>query len=53
MICHRFSVPMKSLDKFKKEIDKIPEYKIAYADISQILNQSKTIQECLEKINKK
>ena len=53
MIAHQFSVTMKSLDKYTKKINKIPEYKIAYADISQICNQSKTIEECLEKIQKK
>ena len=53
MIGHRFSVSAKSLDKYTKQINKIPEYKIAYADISQICNKSKTIEECLEKIQKK
>lgn len=53
MIAYRFSVSIKSLDKYTKQINKIQEYKIAYADISQICNQSNTIEECLEKIQKK
>jgi len=53
MIAHRFSISIKSLDKYAKQINKIPEYKIAYADISQICNHSNTIEECLEKIQKK
>ena len=59
MIGHRFT-PFyiedskdKIFDKsIMKEINKIPEYKFAYADISQICNDSKTISECLERIQK-
>jgi len=48
MIAYRFSVPIKSLNM--KLINKIPEYKFAYADISQICDSSKTVDECLRKI---
>uniref|UniRef100_A0A6C0HZR0 AAA+ ATPase domain-containing protein n=1 Tax=viral metagenome TaxID=1070528 RepID=A0A6C0HZR0_9ZZZZ len=50
MIAHRFSVSIKSLDKYIKHINKIREYTIPYADISQICNNSSRIEECLEKI---
>jgi hypothetical protein len=40
----------KHIDIFLKEINKIPEYKISFADISQICNDSKTVEECLERI---
>jgi len=50
MIGHRFSVSVKSLDKYTKQFNKIPEYKIAYSDISQICNDSKSVEECLVKI---
>lgn len=45
MIGHRFSVSVKSLDKYAKQFNKIPEYKIAYSDISQICKDSKSVEE--------
>jgi SpoVK/Ycf46/Vps4 family AAA+-type ATPase len=50
MICHRFSIPPKTLGKYAKKIEKIPEYKIACADISQICNDSNSLEECVERI---
>ena len=61
MIAHHFSLDLykdmtdtpkksKHIDIFLKEINKIPEYKISFADISQICNDSKTVEECLERI---
>jgi ATP-dependent 26S proteasome regulatory subunit len=50
MICHRFSIFPKTLGKYAKKIEKIPEYKIACADISQICNDSNSLEECIERI---
>ena len=51
MLAYYFSVPINRINsKYSKEINKIPEYKIAYSDISEICNQSKTVEESLQKI---
>jgi SpoVK/Ycf46/Vps4 family AAA+-type ATPase len=51
MISYYFSIPINTLNvKYGKEINKIPEYKIACSDISEICNQSKTVYECLRKL---
>jgi len=47
MLAYYFSVPIKMINK---RINKIPDYKIAYSDISEICNQSKTVEECIERI---
>jgi SpoVK/Ycf46/Vps4 family AAA+-type ATPase len=47
MLAYYFSVPIKMINK---RINKIPDYKIAYSDISETCNQSKTVEECIERI---
>lgn len=47
MLAYYFSVPIKMINK---RINKIPDYKIAYSDISEICNQSNTAEECIERI---
>jgi SpoVK/Ycf46/Vps4 family AAA+-type ATPase len=53
MVAYHFSIPISEMNKYAKEIKKIPEYKISYSDISEICNQSKTAEECLCKILEK
>jgi SpoVK/Ycf46/Vps4 family AAA+-type ATPase len=50
MISYNFSIPINEMNKYNKEINKIPECKIACSDISEIFNQTKSIDECLKKI---
>lgn len=47
MVAYYFSVPIRTISK---RINKIPEYKISYSDISEICNHSTTVEECIEKI---
>ena len=49
MIGHRFSSV--ALKPFNRQLNKFPEYKVAYSDISQICNDSETIEECMAKIS--
>lgn len=53
MVAYHFSVPISAMNKYAKEIKRIPEYKISYSDISEICNQTKTVEECLWKILEK
>jgi ATP-dependent Zn protease len=50
MIAFHFSVSNSTLDKYKTQINRIPENCISCSDISEICNNSKTIIECLQKI---
>ena len=50
LVGYRFDLSTTELEKYENEINLIPEYEIAYSDISQICNESKTIEECLSKI---
>jgi hypothetical protein len=52
MLSYHFSLSTNTINKYNAQINKIPEYEIAYSDISEICNQSKTINECLQKILK-
>jgi len=52
MMSYHFSVSIEELKKYTSQINKIPEYKISFSDISEICNQTKSIEECLQKILK-
>jgi chaperone BCS1 len=52
MIVYHFNISMTALEKYKTQINRIPEYRISCSDISEICNQSKNIGECIKKIAK-
>ena len=58
MLFHRFqlseiySADIYSANIYSEKIERLPEYTIAYSDISQICNQSKTLDECFQKMDK-
>jgi ATP-dependent Zn protease len=53
MLFHRFQLSeIYSADIYSEKIERLPEYTIAYSDISQICNQSKTLEECFQKFDK-
>lgn len=49
-LSYRYNLSKTEIQHYENEINVIPEYELSYSDISQICNDSKTVEECLSNI---